>query len=126
VTTAHEEPRDEREGARLAVLMAGFLLGPLAWFLDLQISYALVKWACRHEQRAVLLAIPAGSLLLAGTAVWLSWSSLRTLRGRSRPDGGRPEDRSLFLAAAGLVTSLVFGLLILIAIVPRLALSPCE
>lgn len=122
----HERPHDDREGTGLVVLLAGFLLGPVAWFLDLQASYALVKWTCRHDLRGVLVAIPAASLLIAAVGFGLSWSSLMKLRGRVRPDGGSPKDRNWLLAMAGLTTSAIFGLLILISFVPRLVLSPCE
>ncbi len=126
MATVHEQPHDYWEGTGLVVLLAGFLLGPAAWFLDLQASYALVKWACRHDLRGVLVAIPAASLLIAAAGFRLSWSSLTKLGGRVRPDGGSREDRSWFLAMGGLATSAIFGLLILIAFVPRLVLSPCE
>jgi hypothetical protein len=36
------------------------------------------------------------------------------------------EDRSHFLAIAGLGTSALFALLILSSLVPRIMLSPCE
>jgi hypothetical protein len=46
----------------------GFLLAPLAWLLDLQISYAMVKWACATNQHTMLLLMPLGSLSLIGLA----------------------------------------------------------
>ena len=114
------------EHVGLRMLMAGFLLGPLAWFLDLQVSYALVKWACRSDARGVLLAIPIGSLALVGLGAWMSWSCWTKLRGTADPEGGRMEDRSYFLALAGLASNGIFALLILTSIAGRYLLSPCE
>lgn len=114
------------EGPGLMKLMAGFVLAPLAWFLDLQVSYAMVKWACDENQRHLLMLVPLGSLALVGLAAWMSWSCWTTLRRDAQPAGGRMEDRSYFLALAGLAGSAVFALLILTSVVPRYVLSPCE
>lgn len=110
----------------LVLLMGGLLLAPLAWFLDLQISYATVKWACAEGRRDVLLLIPAASLMLIALAASMSWRCWRTLRHQGRPDGGEMEDRSYFLAIAGLSMSAVFALLVLTSLVPRYLLNPCE
>jgi hypothetical protein len=114
------------EHVGLMMLIGGFLLGPLAWFVDLQVSYAVVKWACRGNGRAVLLLMPLGSLTLVAFGAWLSWACWTKLRGSAQPEGGRMEDRSYFLALAGLASNAIFGLLILTSLAPRYFLSPCE
>jgi hypothetical protein len=110
----------------LAKLVGGFLLAPFAWLLDLQVSYATVKWACAADQRAVLLLLPLGSLALIGLATWWSWSSWTALRDKAVPNGAHTQDRSYFLAVAGLAMNAVFGLLIITSYAPRYFLSPCE
>ena len=114
------------EHVGLMRLMGALLLAPLAWLLDLQISYALVKWSCAHDRPEVLLLVSLGSLALIGGAAWLSWSALRILRGDGRLEGGRMEDRSYFLALAGLAMSGIFALLVVTSLAPRYLLSPCE
>jgi hypothetical protein len=114
------------EDVGLVKLMLGVLLPPFAWFVDLQTSYALVKWACEHGRRGLLLTLPVGSLAIVGTAMWLSWSCWTKLRDEGDEDGGRREDRSYLLAVAGLAMSAVFALLILTTYAPRYLLSPCE
>ena len=114
------------EDAGLMKLMIGFLIAPLAWFIDLQASYAMVKWACENDRRDLLLSIPAGSLTLVAIGAWLSWSCWTRLRDGGREEGGRLEDRSYFLALAGLAMNAVFGLLILTSYAGRYLLSPCE
>ena len=110
----------------LVKLIGGFLLAPFAWLLDLQVSYVAVKWACANDRRDVLFLFPLGSLTLVALAGWLSWSCWRVLRADADPEGGRMQDRSYFLAFAGLAMTAVFGLLIITSLAPRYFLSPCE
>jgi hypothetical protein len=118
--------RDYREGTGLARLMAGLLLPPFAWLIDLQVSYATVKWACAADARSVLLLIPLGSIALVVLAAWWSWSSWSMLHQEAAPAGASMQDRSYFLAVGGLAMSAVFLLLILTSYAPRYFLSPCE
>jgi len=114
------------EDVGLVKLLAGFLLAPFAWLVDLEVSYVTVKWACANDARGVLFLIPVASLALVAFAGWLSWSCWRTLRADANLQGGRMEDRSYFLALAGLAMAAVFGLLIVTSLAPRYFLSPCE
>jgi hypothetical protein len=114
------------EHVGLARIIAGLLLAPFAWLLDLQVSYAMVKWACEHDARTILLLMPLGSLALIALGTWLLWPPWTMLRHDGVPDGGRMEDRSYFLAVGGLAMNAVFALLILTSLAPRYLLSPCE
>jgi hypothetical protein len=118
--------RDYWEHVGLAKLIGGFLLPPIAWLADLQVSYATVKWACAADERGVILLLPLGSLAIIGFATWLSWSCWTLLRDHAQPDGASMQDRSYFLALAGLTMNVVFFLLIVTSYVPRYLLSPCE
>jgi hypothetical protein len=108
------------------LLFGGLLLPPLAWFLDLQTSYAMLKWACEHQRRDLVLAVPAASLIVVILAGALSWWSWIRVRNAARADGGRMEDRSYVLAIAGLGMSALFALLIATTIAQRALLSPCQ
>jgi hypothetical protein len=110
----------------LTRLVAGLLLPPFAWLLDLQVSYATVKWACAADARWVVLVLPLGSIALVALAAWLSYSCWTMLRHEAAPEGARMEDRSYFLAVGGMAMSAVFLLLILTSYAPRYLLSPCE
>jgi hypothetical protein len=114
------------EHVGLAKLMGGLLLPPFAWLLDLQVSYATVKWACAADARGVLFALPLLSLSLVAAGGWMSWSCWAVLRRGASTRGARTEDRSYFLALAGLAMTGVFFLLILTSYAPRYFLSPCE
>jgi hypothetical protein len=118
--------RNYWEDVGLAKLVIGFLLAPFAWLLDLQVSYATVKWACAADRRDVLLLLPLGSLALIALGTWLSWSCYRLVRDRADAEGAGVQDRSYFLAIAGLAMNAFFLLLILTSYAPRYVLSPCE
>ena len=118
--------RDHWEHVGLAKLVGGILLPPFAWLLDLQASYATVKWACAADSRWVLLVLPLGSLALVAIGAWWSWSCWTMLKDDATLEGARMQDRSYFLALGGLAMSAVFFLLIVVSFVPRYFLSPCE
>lgn len=122
---AHEA-RDYWEHVGLMLLIGSLLIAPFAWLLDMQISYSLVKWACEHDRRGVLLLMPLGSLALIGVGTAMAWSCWMKLRGVGNEEGARMVDRSYFLALAALGMNAVFALLVLTSLAPRYVLSPCE
>ena len=107
------------------LLLTGLLLPPTAWFLDLQVSYALVKWACAHDQRGVIVAAGLGSLALIAAAGAMSWSCWKKVRSAAHDGGGAMEDRSYMLALCGIGLSGFFALLVVTSMATRL-LSPCQ
>ena len=124
MTAGHEvQPYREDWGALL--LLGGLLLAPTAWFLDVQVSYALVKWACAHDQRGVIVAAGLGSLALIAASAAMSWSCWKKVRSAADDSGGRIEDRSYMLALSGLGLSGFFALLVVTSMATRL-LSPCQ
>jgi hypothetical protein len=120
------EARGYWEHVGLTRLLAGVLLPPLAWALDLQVSYALVKWSCATGWHAGLWIVPALSLSLVAAAAWHSWGCWTALRQQAAPAGAAHEDRSYFLAVTGLALAALFALLIVTSALPRALLSPCE
>ena len=122
---AHEA-RGYWEHVGLTMLIASFLLAPVAWLLDLQVSYAMVKWACETDRRWMLMLTPIGSLSLIAVGTAMAWSCWTKLRDVGEQEGARMEDRSYFLAMAALAMNALFALLILTSVAPRYFLSPCE
>lgn len=108
------------------IIIATFVVTPLAWLVDLQISYAIVKWACAHDQRGLILMIPVFSLAVIGLSTWLLWSRWTKLRYVARADSGGEVDASYFVAVIGLLMNATFALLIVSSLAPRYFLSPCE
>lgn len=110
----------------LAALLAGILGGPVAWLVDLDVSYALASQACRSGHLGVIRLVPCLSLLVVGGAVFAAWWSTRQTSRNAQDDGGRPDDRAHFMAVSGLVLSAVFALVIIAQAIPRFILGPCD
>jgi hypothetical protein len=114
------------QGRGLIALWVGFLAAPLIWFVNLQLNYMLVPWACTTGRQYPLVLVTAGALLLvvgAGGAAWYAWRQA----GQEWPDSaGGIIPRSRFLAVLGLFTCGLFFLVILAQGVPTLVLSACQ
>jgi hypothetical protein len=120
------EARDYWEDWGLVLLWTAMLTGPLAFALNLQVGYALVKWACSREQEFVLTLVAAAALALTGWGAWLGWSLLMKVRKEAEEEGGRVIDRSYFMAAVSIGLNGMLALWILAATFPQAVLSPCE
>jgi hypothetical protein len=107
-------------------LWTGILAGPVAWALDLSISYAMVKWTCSSQREGLLHAItPAALIVVAGGAA-VSFMALQHTSGTAPTDGGDPRERARFMAVLGLTSSALFALTILAGAIPRWVLDACQ
>ena len=107
-------------------LWFGLLAPPLAFLLNLQLSYVLVWQACLTGHHGVLHLVPLGALLLAlggGVSAWYNWR--RTREAQSNTTAGMLP-RSRFMAETGLLSSGLFILVIVAQWLPNLLLSPCQ
>ena len=120
------EARDYWEDWGLVLLWTSMLSGPLAFALNLQVGYALVKWACSRNQTFVLPIVAAVTFALAVWGAWLGWSCLVKLRPSADELGGRIVDRSYFLAVVAIGLNLMLALLIATSAYHPAFLSPCE
>ena len=107
-------------------LWTGILAGPVAWLLQMQTSYALVPWACATGHVFVLHLVTLAGLLIAAAGAWLAWRDWRRF-GKEWPKGkGGPQMRRRFMAVLGLLTSVMFFLVILAQGIPSFILNPCQ
>ena len=107
-------------------LWFGMLAPPLAFLLNLQLSYMLVWQACVMGQHLLLHLVPVGTLLLAvggGVSAWYNWR--RTGCTESTEAAG-VLPRSHFMAATGLLASGLFILVIVAQWLPNVLLHPCQ
>ena len=107
-------------------LWTGILAGPIAWALNLTLSYALVKWTCSTGRLGVLQGITPGALVLVAGGALLSWRAWRVTAGDEPTDGGAPRQRARFMALLGLTSSALFALAILAGAVPQWVLDACR
>ena len=120
-TRASEHDPERAIGQAWAALAAGML----ATGLHLPVSYALVKWACATDRRAVLILIAVVAFLITIAGAWLAWSCQSRLRAHADTRGAAPSDRSLFVAQTALGTDIVLALFIAASTIGPLVLSPC-
>jgi hypothetical protein len=110
----------------LLVLWVGILLPPFAWFLHQQLSYMLVPWACSTGRQFILYGVTLAMLLLAigsGLTARQSWRRL----GRDEPhEAGEVVARSRFMAIVGMLSGVMFSLVILARGIPSFILNACE
>jgi hypothetical protein len=107
-------------------LWTGILTGPVAWALDLSISYALVKWSCATRHETLLHAMtPAALAIVAGGAL-VSFAALQRTTGDTPTDGGDPRQRARFMAILGLTSCALFALTIVAGAIPRWVLDACQ
>jgi hypothetical protein len=107
-------------------LWFGILAGPLAFLLNLQLSYMLVQPVCVTAHHLVLHLVPVGALLLTvsgGVSAWRNWR--RTGQAESSEAGG-VLPRSRFLAGVGLLTSGLFIVVIVAQWLPNFILALCQ
>jgi hypothetical protein len=113
-------------GKGLLALWAGLLLPPIAWLLNLQISYMLVPWACSTGRQFALHLVTLAMLLLAGGGGLIAWRTWQRT-GRDWPnEAGGVVPRSRFMAVGGLLSSGMFFLVIVAQGIPSFMLSACE
>jgi hypothetical protein len=115
---------DRRRALSPIWLWAGILAGPVAWAVDLPVSYAAVKPACRAASTGVIHGITAASLLVIAAGAAISWRSLRHADARST-DGGQPEARARFMAVLGLLACGLFALQVLANAIPTWVIDAC-
>jgi len=120
------EAREYWEDWGLVLLWIAALGGPLAFALNLQIGYALVKWACSREQTFLLTLVAAVTFAGAVAAAAVGWSCLVKVRDAADEQGGRLIDRSYFMAATAVGVDMLLALLIALTVVHHFLLSPCE
>lgn len=109
----------------LAALWFGFLGGPLAWYLHLNISYALVRLICQTGDTMLLHLTTFATFLVALAALLMAVRSWRRLQGPESTRGAGTAGRSRFLALGGIALSGFFALILLVAWIPDFVIDPC-
>lgn len=109
----------------IAAEWTGVLAGPIAFALDLLVSYSLVKWTCGSQHTSVLHLLTVGALLVTAGGAFASWTALAATPEHASSDGGRPVDRARFMALLGLTMSAFFAVVVIANDVPRIVLDAC-
>src|SRR3954469_16306367 len=109
-------------------LWMGFLLAPAAWAVHLQFVYATSEQVCKqHLSRATLNGVSTACLTVAvfgGVLATMNW----LLAGAKWPSDERSDlvARRRFLAAEGILTGLLFTVVIVAQWMALVYHSPCS
>ena len=125
----HTMPDAERyfsQGMGLLALWLGLLAAPLAWLVNLLLSYSLVLWACSTGRQYTLHLVTLAMLLLAAAGGVIAWRAWRQAGREWHNEAGGVLPRSRFMAALGVLLSSLFSLVILAQGIPSFILPACE
>lgn len=113
---------------RMVSTIGGALLGPLAWLIDLQLSYLLIPTVCETGRRSLLLAVGLGAFILALAGATASWRAWRPVRegDAERAEAGWHVRSDEFVRVACVSLCGLSLFLILVLGVPKLLLDPCS
>jgi hypothetical protein len=110
----------------LVLLWTAMAAGPIASAVNLQLGYALVKWACATRRTDVLIVMTMGAIATGLVGAALGWWCLARIGAAASEQGGSTRDRSYFVAVLAIGFNLLLVLLNLMWTVPMFVLSPCE
>lgn len=110
----------------IVALWVGWIIGPVAWLLDLVISYTLVPWVCRTENYVVLHLVTVAALLLVAGGAYLAWRGWQRAGWEQSSTAERTIPRSRFLAAGGIMLNVFFFLIILAQGIANFMLDACQ
>lgn len=109
-----------------AMLWTGIAAGPIAWFVNLEVSFALAPIACSDRGKLFLHLASAIALLLTLAAGCLSFSQWQMPRTNVEDEATAFYSRRRSMALAGMGLSALFFLVTLAQAIPNLVLGGCE
>ena len=115
-----------RESGEISREIAGVLLPPIAWTLQLQAQYPLVTYVCDHGGVLALHLVTLAALIGALAGGFLALGVWRRAGSTWPGHEGAPVVRARFMAALGLLACALFGLLILTQGAAVFAFHPCD
>ena len=114
------------DAKEIRALWIGLLLAPAAFLLNLELAYAVVPKACSSASQLPMHLVHLICFALALLGVVTAWRMWRA-GGEIWPGGaGGRVARSRFMAGVGLLTSLLFALVIVAQWIPSFVLGPCQ
>jgi hypothetical protein len=102
------------------------LSGPIAWAIDLVLSYSIVQWTCGGGPPVVLHLVTLFSLAVIAGGAFAAWRALAMVRDGVPTSGGQPDQRGRFMAVLALLMCALFATAVVAAAIPRWILDACQ
>lgn len=103
----------------------GLFVAPLAFFVNLFITYPMVPWVCGNQRHGVLHLVEA---IFLAIALFGAWQAARVWRARGAPirsDAGDHAAVQHFLGLLGTLVSGIFALAIAAQWLTAFVVPPC-
>jgi hypothetical protein len=100
----------EPKESRTVSFWAGLIAAPMLWFVNLNVSYGLVRYVQQHPGRQFLLAL--SSILFFALCLGCGVVSVRDLRRRRHASDTPTRRRLEFMAPLAILSSLLFAVAI--------------
>lgn len=124
-----QKPEQSNIHERPLLQIGVFLAGPLAWIVQLLLSYVLITVLCGVISTGavgILLHLASlGPLLVAAGATWFAFSLFRSHKHSRDYTHYDVDDRSAFMGASATMISLMFLMVILFSWIGVYLISPC-
>jgi hypothetical protein len=117
---------DLKSGGAAVALWCGLLLGPLAALSQLEANYALLLWACGAGREWPLHLVSLSAVFITLFAGLLSYRVWKRVGGSWDDEGPGTVPRARFMAAVGILISLVMFLVILAQWIPVFIYGSCQ
>jgi archaellum biogenesis protein FlaJ (TadC family) len=108
------------------MLWSGIVLPILAFILQQQASFLLTPFVCHTGNRAVLYVVSVVALLIAAAGGFIARSAFRSVPERPPEELDRTSARRRFMALAGMLTSVLFCLVVIAMAIPGFVHRPCD
>lgn len=119
------DPRYWKGGRGELLLWLGITAGPLAWGLQLGLSYSTSQHVCSTGHEYVFHVITAGAFVLSLAGLYFAHAAWRELPEHPDHESGDPIGRAKFMALCGQIFSIAFSIIVIAGAVPKWVLPPC-
>lgn len=107
------------------LLWIGLLLPPVAWAVQMEALYLTSDYGCAMMNFLWNHVAAASGLVLSLIGLAVSWSEWGRLGRASDDEGGTPVSRKRFMTVLGLLTGVLFSVLIAAQWLPTIMGVPC-
>jgi hypothetical protein len=122
MSAAETNRREFRKEGRLWV---SILAPSLAWITALIVSFLLASEVCATGRRWILYLVTGSAFFAAAAGAVAGWRTWRRLEDVDEPPDSIGARRR-FMAVAGLLLAIYFGLAILALAIPQIVHRPCD